>query len=407
MPKLKEIKTKLLFWDDPYQRSFQAEILEITRKGIVLNQTIFYPAGGGQPSDEGWVMTKNDDQNKEKFEVIAVEKKNGKIIHHLKKENLQKLKEGMKVQGEINWEKRYQLMKGHTSQHILSAKIIELTDIKTEKAVMSEEAVSIYLEKEIPYEDLLKAFIQTNNCLLQDKELITALYSPSKMPQKMKEQIRGTIDPTLKELRVVSIEGVDYSLCGGTHCKRTGEVGIIALTSTQGDNFHYCFGKKAIEQLVKENFDIVIAARLFAAQPRDALDRIMKFHQKYQQLEEQLKETTTLLVERLLKEKRSKPDEIDSMKVLFAKLPFAPREIVLEQLGDLPGNWLAILVIQGPILLVLSSVETIPANRLITEFCKQTENRGGGSEKIAQSSLKDIEKTREKILTIIKKIVEK
>ncbi len=157
--KIYEIKdTELLYWDDSYAKEFEATILAVTDKGIVLDKTLFYPFGGGQVSDSGYIIPKIN-QNV-KIKVSTVENEDGKIIHFIKKNDLQKLKPGEKILGKINWERRYEIMKGHTSQHILSATILEKTGTKTLKAILDESEVSIYLNEKITVEDLpIKDFV--------------------------------------------------------------------------------------------------------------------------------------------------------------------------------------------------------------------------------------------------------
>lgn len=117
--------TKKLFWTHPYEKEFEATIIAVKKKGVVLDQTLFYPRGGGQSFDRGILKVGNLT-----FEVKDVLRKDDEIIHYIPSKYKIRLKVGDKVRGVIDWVYRYVLMKAHTSQHIFSADILK-KDLET------------------------------------------------------------------------------------------------------------------------------------------------------------------------------------------------------------------------------------------------------------------------------------
>ena len=104
----------ILYYFDAYLKEFEAEVLEVDGKYIVLDKTAFYATGGGQPCDTGKIISK------EEYNVVSVGKVDGKISHEVDKEGL---KTGDRVKGVIDWDRRYKLMRMHTAAHIISSLI--------------------------------------------------------------------------------------------------------------------------------------------------------------------------------------------------------------------------------------------------------------------------------------------
>lgn len=104
--------TREVFLEDSYKKEHQAEVIDIKENKIILDETIFYPSGGGQPHDTGMIK-----QGNEKFKVNKVQRENGQIVHYV--DNAEKLKQGP-VEILIDWDRRYKLMRYHTLLHVLA-----------------------------------------------------------------------------------------------------------------------------------------------------------------------------------------------------------------------------------------------------------------------------------------------
>ncbi|MGY1463211.1 alanyl-tRNA editing protein [Bacillus toyonensis] len=206
-----------LYYIDAYTKDFTTKIIKQDYDKednlyIVLNETAFYPTGGGQPYDTG---TLNGTL------VTNVEEVNGEIRHFIAEQL-----ETAEVEGKINWERRFDHMQQHAAQHILSAAFWDHFNIPTIGFHLGKETVTIDLETEnLPAETIEKAVQIANNIVFENHPIRIQwmnLEEAKTLPLRK--------EPTLTEnIRVVIIENFDYNGCGGTHPRRTGEVGLIRV----------------------------------------------------------------------------------------------------------------------------------------------------------------------------------
>ncbi|AXK19542.1 alanyl-tRNA editing protein [Bacillus sp. COPE52] len=206
-----------LYYIDAYTKDFTTKIIKQDYDKednlyVVLNETAFYPTGGGQPYDTG---TLNGTL------VTNVEEVNGEIRHFIAEQL-----ETAEVEGKINWERRFDHMQQHAAQHILSAAFWDHFNIPTIGFHLGKDTVTIDLETEnLPAETIEKAVQIANNIVFENHPIRIQwmnLEEAKTLPLRK--------EPTLTEnIRVVIIENFDYNGCGGTHLRRTGEVGLIQV----------------------------------------------------------------------------------------------------------------------------------------------------------------------------------
>ncbi|OTW83706.1 alanyl-tRNA editing protein [Bacillus thuringiensis serovar cameroun] len=206
-----------LYYIDAYTKDFTTKIIKQDYDKednlyVVLNETAFYPTGGGQPYDTG---TLNGTL------VTNVEEVNGEIRHFIAEQL-----ETAEVEGKINWERRFDHMQQHAAQHILSAAFWDHFNIPTIGFHLGKETVTIDLETEnLPAETIEKAVQIANNIVFENHPIRIQwmnLEEAKTLPLRK--------EPTLTEnIRVVIIKNFDYNGCGGTHPRRTGEVGLIQV----------------------------------------------------------------------------------------------------------------------------------------------------------------------------------
>ncbi|MFX1503849.1 MAG: alanine--tRNA ligase-related protein, partial [Promethearchaeota archaeon] len=244
--------TEKLYWDAPYDTTFTAKILEITPDGIILDKTLFYPEGGNQVSDKGVIIGQGTT-----FEVDHVSKKEELIIHHISEPFGDKLRVGDKIEGTIDWEYRYGVMRAHSSQHILSAIFKNLLDVDTIRANISFEEVSIHISKSVNEIELINILTHFFNiCTIQNLKFRSKVIHQNEI-KELSKQIRGGIT-TDTMLRIIEIEDYDINCCGGTHLANSSEVGpVFFYEIKKGKEFKYYVGNKAIKLLSKQNIESV------------------------------------------------------------------------------------------------------------------------------------------------------
>ncbi|MHA2282409.1 MAG: alanine--tRNA ligase-related protein [Promethearchaeota archaeon] len=213
--------------DDSYLKSWDAKITSVKDgKFIVLNETAFYPKGGGQPWDEGYI-----NRNDEKFRVVYVGKFSGDIGHEVDRPGL---KVGNEVSCEINWERRYTFMRYHTASHLISNILYNKADakitgnqIEMDKTRMDFSMIDYSPEK-------LRAYVDEANSIIERDLSITVEYMSRKNVLGKPELARLAVGlpENLNNFRIVKIGNVDIQVDGGTHVNRLSEIGKIEIIKT-------------------------------------------------------------------------------------------------------------------------------------------------------------------------------
>ncbi len=214
------MQTVKLYHQDSYQTKFQAIVEDKYddqgRHALILNQTCFYPLSGGQLSDKGTI---------EGIPVIAVEEREERIVHYLEREIAAGI--GELVSGEIDWHQRLDHMQQHTGQHILSGVLMEFWQRETQSFHMGDDICTLDILA-MPFDEPeMKEIERQANQIIYENRVIRHYFSKNKLElrtDRFKEK-----QEKLEKLRIIDIENFDCSACGGTHCRQTGEVGIIKI----------------------------------------------------------------------------------------------------------------------------------------------------------------------------------
>lgn len=256
-PKATKESTERLYFEDAFLQEFTARIIgRETREGlpvVILDRTAFYPESGGQPYDLG---TMNE------VKVIRVEEENGLIIHYLEKQI-----EGDEVRGKIDWQRRFDHMQQHTGQHILSQAFYELIKGETLSFHLGQEESTVEISLPAIKDETQRQVEElANRVVFSDLEVKTYFLPEDKtgsIPLRKPPKKSGLI-------RVVEVAGFDYSACGGTHCLRTGQVGLIKILKQEkirGNlRFSFVCGFRALKEF--ENYRRLLqeSAKIFSAE---------------------------------------------------------------------------------------------------------------------------------------------
>jgi len=217
--------TKILYMENiegNYIKEFNAMVTKIKKDYVILDQTAFYPIGGGQPSDTGYLIWDGD-----KVIVKEVMKKGDSVKHVIEGE---KPAVGTKVQGVIDWDKRYSHMKMHTAQHILSAIVFDDFNARTVgNQIHADYSRVDFHPVKFSDEDLEKITQKFNEII--SKDLPVKIYEEERESlEKRVDQQRANLDLLPKfitKLRIVEIEGFDICPCAGTHIRNTNEIPML------------------------------------------------------------------------------------------------------------------------------------------------------------------------------------
>ena len=220
--------TEILCYADSYLREFEARVLDVTPKGVVLDRTAFYPGGGGQPSDTG-VLVSGDEEHR----VTKISRAGGQTIHELEGEPPPA---GTALRGEIDWDRRYQLMRTHTALHILCGVVWRDYRALVTGGDMRPLAARMDFELEHMSADFageVEARINSEVAAARGIEIKTL---PRQEAFQIPDLIRTKINmlpPAVQEVRIVNIVDLDLQADGGTHVANTREVGRIRVVGHQ------------------------------------------------------------------------------------------------------------------------------------------------------------------------------
>jgi len=225
--------TELLFYQDAYLRTCEAQVLRVDETGIVLDRTIFYPMGGGQPGDTGSLRT--EDGREAKIADARKGAQSGEVLH-VPAPGGAPLRAGDRVIATIDWDRRHHHMRVHTSLHVLSAVIpagVTGGSVRYDSGRLDFDLPEVSLDR-LEVEDRLNRLISGNHAVaprwITDGELDAR---PELVKTMSVAPPRG-----LGRVRLLEIAGVDLQACGGTHVANTGEIGLVSVLKIENKGAH-------------------------------------------------------------------------------------------------------------------------------------------------------------------------
>jgi misacylated tRNA(Ala) deacylase len=223
--------TELLYATDAYVKEFDATVLAVADQALALDRTAFYPGGGGQMADRGQIQWSGG-----KLAVTALRKENGVIWHEVEVAEGSLPAAGEKVQGVLDWDFRYQMMRTHTALHTLCGVIFRDFGAQVTGGQMYPDRARMDFTLEAFTPDLTQLIEETVNETLAAGHPIKVYSLPREQAFEIPDLIRTKINllpPGIQTVRIVQIEGVDLQADGGTHVANTREVGQIRVIRTE------------------------------------------------------------------------------------------------------------------------------------------------------------------------------
>lgn len=262
--------TQKLFYENMYLQNFSATVTscEQVREHwhITLDATAFYPEGGGQPGDTGYLGS---------VRVLDTHSQGDEIIHIAEGP----VEPGEKIEGKIDWEPRFSRMQHHTGEHIVSGLIHRLYGYDNVGFHMGHDAVTLDLSGELSGADLEKVERLANEAVWKNLPVEISYPSPealAALEYRSKKELSGAV-------RIVTVPEYDICACCGTHVQKTGEIGFIKLVNFQrykgGVRIWMLCGGEALEDYTRKNKDVFAVSALLSAKPHEiteALERLLK-----------------------------------------------------------------------------------------------------------------------------------
>jgi misacylated tRNA(Ala) deacylase len=217
-----------LYLEDSYLKECDAVIASVNEgKYVVLDQTIFYPKGGGQPCDTGRIIMGN-----EVYNVVYVGKFSGEISHEVDRQGL---KAGDKVHCVLDWDRRYKLMRSHTAAHLFASLLCNGTGALVTGNQLETDKIRFDFSLEQFNPEILEKYVAETNELLKRDTPVRSFELPKEEALKIPGVVKmaEAFPPDIPRLRIVELVDLDKQADGGTHVKNLREVGQIELLKTE------------------------------------------------------------------------------------------------------------------------------------------------------------------------------
>ncbi len=394
-------ETKLDFYDDLKQREFSALVLAVvdTNK-IILDRTIFYPEGGGQPSDEGIIKRDNGDE----LFITYAEKVNNIVLHHVAEDDIPKL-DGIvheEITGKIDSYRRDLLTRNHTATHLVIASARDILGKHIWQAGaqkgLDKTRIDLSHYKRISKEELHAIEMLANQRVQQNHVLNIQWYDRTDAEAKYGFKLyQGGIVPG-KNIRVIEIPGVDVQACAGTHCERTGDVGVIKLLRTERvqdgvERLEYAVSDSGVKK-IQENDDIIDdSSKVFGVDPDQLPKTCNRFFEEWKQQKKTIKDLEKQLAEASLSSLSDNIEEVNGYKIITQVIDVDAgqlRQIAINMIEKDKSCDLAVLI-NNDGNIVASANEKITSNGMkmgdvIKDIGKYLGGRGGGKPNLAQGA---------------------
>jgi alanyl-tRNA synthetase len=395
--------TERLYYLDPYRLEFEARVVERisvdAKPGVILESTCFYPTSGGQPHDEG---------NLNGVPVVNVfEREDKAIVHVLATE----LKEDL-VHGVISWDRRFDHMQQHTGQHILSQAFLQLLNAETVGFHLGKEASTIDVDKApLAVSQLDRVEDLANKIVFADRPVRTYSVAETELASLPLRKL-----PTVEmPIRIVEVEGFDYSPCGGTHCRRTGEVGLIKITKVerrgQDTRVEFLCGGRALADYRGKNRTVNELANRFSVGDWELSEAVERVAEEVKVSRRELNVARNRLLDYEAADLLAEAEQHGDVRVV--RKVFADREgeevrRLALRLMESEGS-LALLGLAGEkAQLVFACSDDLPydMNDLLKRACQVVGGGGGGRRQFAQGGGPDGSKVGEALKIAYERLLE-
>jgi alanyl-tRNA synthetase len=374
--------TDRLYYTNCYLRDFTARVVERSPDGstLYLDRTAFYPTSGGQPFDLGSING---------VAIVEVEDQDDHVAHRLAAPVV-----ADEAECAIDWERRFDHMQQHTGQHLLSAVFEEMFSLRTVSFHLGAESATIDLEGGAVDARTIAAVEQRANEIVFENRPVTIEFEDSRL-------VQGLRKPSERDgiLRIVTIDTLDRSACGGTHVRSTGEIGAICIRRLekirQSVRVEFVCGGRAVRRARADFETLSKVAQLFSSSLDDVpamaapvIEAARAAEKKTRKLELELagyqgKDLYAAAapagdgIRRVVQ--RAPKGNLEDLRAVAQSFTAQPKAVFLAALEEPPS-----------VLLAASEDSGIDAGKLVKASVVAAGGRGGGNARIAQGSVPDV-----------------
>jgi alanyl-tRNA synthetase len=372
--------TERLYYSDCYLSGFRAIVTETAEQGrrVYLDRTAFYPSSGGQPFDLGTLAG---------ISVVEVIDEEERVAHLL--EAPLRSDAPAEVEGSIDWARRYDHMQQHTGQHLLSAVLEELYQIRTLSFHMGAESSAIELGTSSLEQEQMDQIEERCAEIVGEARPVSIGYEDAGEVSGLRKESQrsGT-------LRVVSIEGIDRSACGGTHVRSTAEIGPVLLRKldkVRGNvRLEFVCGGRALRRAREDYRTLSAAAKAFSAPAEKVPELIRAMSERVKTLEKNAQRLAVELAAREGRELYAATEVNDAglrRTIQRGAIDDAMRARAQAFVTGSKAVFVAVSENPPSLLVAASSDSGVHAGELVKAAVARAGGRGGGNAALAQGSV--------------------
>jgi len=371
--------TDEVFRRDGYAFEFEARVISVNGDEVELDLTAFYPGGGGQVCDTGTIRGS---------EVTEVFYKGDRIIHKTAGNDLKK---GDAVWCSVDWDRRYDLMMGHTGEHLLFCSLRrQVPELTINKIFISPDSKYVIVDRDVSWDDIREATAFANRAI-RDNLPITKTTMDRDDPELEKVRIKKERIPEGEDISVVSIGDIDLSACSGLHVMETGELEMIFVdrkvsAGKDGIAIHFKVGRDAADSAMLLANACLQASDAAESKPEDLVRAVSNLKSE----SEIMKRSVGSFVKKQIEELA--PRRIGETDVVGGIFPPVGRS-VLSNAAEMYKNSgkVCVLVSAGEsVSVVLSSgTDRLNCRDVLSKVLAEFGGRGGGKPDFAQGGIAD------------------
>ena len=389
--------TEEVFRRDGYAFEFEANVLSVNGDDVELDITAFYPGGGGQVCDVGTIRG---------MDVTETYYKGDAILHKVPGNDLKK---GDIVWCSVDWNRRYDLMMGHTGEHLLFCSLRrQVPDLSISKIFISPESKYVIVDQDISWDDIDQALIFANQAI-RDNLLVTKTMMSRDDPELENVRIKKERIPDGEDVSVVSIGDIDLSACSGLHVMETSELEMIFVdrkvsAGKDGVAIHFKVGDQAKDSAMRLANICLQTVDSAESKPEDLVKAVSNLRSE--------SDIMRRSIGTYVKEQLSALDEktVNGTDIVGSILPMVDRSIISDAAESYKAKGMVciLLSVGDTVSVIMSSgSDKVDCRDVLSKIHPGFNGRGGGRPDFAQGGIPDASSAKELFSRLRYEVVER